>query len=267
MAAPFPGSTLNAPWILRTAPRPRARARLFCFPHAGGGASAFRTWPGGLPSDVEVCAIQLPGRESRIRERPLESLPAMVEALVSALARELDRPFAFFGHSMGAVLAAEVARALAARGEPLPGHLVVSARRPPHLPGPEAPLHVLPDPEFVAELGRRYGGMPAEITQHADLMELLLPPLRADVRALEMHRPPARPPLSCPIAAFGGSDDRTVPREGLDAWRGETSAAFRVRVFQGGHFYLEPRRAEVLADLAATLAPLATAAPAGRMSA
>jgi surfactin synthase thioesterase subunit len=168
---------------------------------------------------------------------------------------------------MGAVLAAEVARALAASGGPQPGHLVVSARRPPHLPGPEAPLHVLPDPEFVAEVGRRYGGMPAEITQHADLMELLLPPLRADVRALETHRPPARAPLPCPISAFGGSEDRTVPREQLEAWRGETSAAFRIRVFQGGHFYLEARRAEVLADLAATLAPLLGAVPVGRMSA
>jgi surfactin synthase thioesterase subunit len=132
------------------------------------------------------------------------------------------------------------------------------------LPDPEPPLHVLPDPEFVAEVERRYGGMPAEVTQHGDLMELLLPPLRADIRALETHRPGLRPPLPCPISAFGGSDDRQVPREHLDAWRAETDAAFRVRVFAGGHFYLEPRRAELLADLTATLAPLLRSSAGGQ---
>lgn len=154
---------------------------------------------------------------------------------------------------MGAVLAAEVARALEAEGGPLPRHLFVSGRRPPHVPGPESPLHVLPDGAFVRELERRYGGMPAEITRHADLLELLLPAIRADVRALETHRPPPRPPLSCPISAFGGGDDRLTPREHLEAWRGETGGAFRVRVFAGGHFYLDAQRAEVLADVAALL--------------
>jgi surfactin synthase thioesterase subunit len=214
-----------------------------------------------------VCAVQLPGRESRLREPPVASIPGLVSALAPALSPLLDLPFAFFGHSMGAVLAAEVARALRAGGGPVPAHLIVSSRRPPHVPGPETPLHVLPDPEFVAELERRYGGIPAEVKQHADLLALLLPAIRADVRALETHRPPPRPPLPCPISAFGGSDDRLAPREQLDAWRSETSAAFRVRVFPGGHFYLDPRRGEVLADLAATLAPLLAGARSGRATA
>jgi surfactin synthase thioesterase subunit len=203
-----------------------------------------------------VCAVQLPGRENRLREPPVASIPALVSLLAPALAPHLELPFAFFGHSMGAVVAAEVARALVADGGPLPEHLFVSSRRPPHLPGPETPLHLLPDPEFVAELERRYGGIPAEVKAHPDLLALLLPALRADVRALETYRPCARPPLPCAISAFGGSDDRLAPREQLDAWRTETSAAFRVRVFRGGHFYLDARRAEVLADLAATLSPL-----------
>jgi surfactin synthase thioesterase subunit len=123
---------------------------------------------------------------------------------------------------------------------------------------------VLSDAQFVAEVDRRYGGMPAEVTRHADLMELLLPPLRADIRALETHRPGLRPPLPCPISAFGGSDDGRVPREHLDAWRSETRGAFRVRVFPGGHFYLEAGHADLLADLSATLAPLLRSAPGGQ---
>ncbi len=243
-------------WLLRTAPRPSARARLFCFSNAGVGASVYRRWPAGLPEALEVCAVQLPGRETRFREPAMTSLPAIVEALVPALLPELDRPFAFFGHSMGAVVANEVARALDARGAPQPRHLFASARRPPHIPGPESHLHPLPDDAFIAEIGRRYGGIPPEVLQHADLMALLLPSLRADIMALETHLPRPRPPLSCPITAFGGSDDRLTPREHLDAWRGETTAAFRVRVFPGGHFYLDTSRAELLADIAATLAPI-----------
>lgn len=243
-------------WLLRSTPRPLARARLFCFSHAGGGASAFRLWASALPQQLEVCAVQLPGRENRLREPPLASVAAIVDALVPALAPHLDLPFAFFGHSMGAVLAAEVTRALLASAGRLPRHLLVSGRRPPHVPGPETPLHVLPDPEFIAEIRHRYGGMPPEIVEDRELLALLLPSLRADVRALETHRPPARPALPCPVSVFGGSEDRLTPRAHLDAWRGETTGAFRVRVFAGGHFYLDACRAELLADIAATLAPL-----------
>lgn len=247
---------MSAGWLMRFASRSPASARLFCFPHAGVGASVFRLWPEGLPPRLEVSALQLPGRANRLREPPIASIPELVQAIVPALLPHLDLPFAFFGHSMGAVLAAEVTRELAARGLTLPRHLLVSGRRPPHVPNPDPPLHPLPDKEFVSEINRRYGGIPAELLQHEDLMALLLPCLRADIKALELHRPAQRAPLSCPLAAFGGSDDRLTPREHLDAWRVETSGAFRVRVFAGDHFYLEPRRAELLADLSVSLAPM-----------
>jgi surfactin synthase thioesterase subunit len=222
------------------------------------GASVYRLWPRLLPESLDVCAVQLPGRENRLNEPRVPSVAQLVEALVPALLPELDLPFAFFGHSMGAVLAAELARALEARGGPLPGQLLVSARRPPHLPGTELPLRALPDATFLAEIQRRYGGIPAEILAQPELLELLLPTLRADIAALELHRPARREPLPCPITAFGGADDALTPHAHLEAWRDETRSAFRLRVFPGGHFYLEARRAELLADLAATLAPLAT---------
>lgn len=243
-------------WLLKHLPRPQARARLFCFPHAGVGASTYRLWPKGLPEELEVCALQTPGRENRLREPALSSLPKLVEALVPVLLPHLELPFAFFGHSMGAVLASEVARALVAAGAPSPSHLVVSGRRPPHVKGPETLMHPLPDAQFVAEISRRYGGIPPAVLQERELMALLLPGLRADITALETHQPPPRPPLACSITAFGGDEDRLTPLEHLDAWRGETRGAFRVRTFAGGHFYLDARRAEVLADLSVTLAPL-----------
>lgn len=237
-------------------PRPPARARLFCFPYAGVGGSVYRLWQNGLPHSLEVCTVNLPGREQRFREAPRTSIDELVDELVPALLPHLDLPFCIFGHSMGAVLASEVTRALAEAGNPLPQHLFVSGRRPPHIPGTESPMHGLSDPAFIAELNRRYRGIPAEILEQPDLMALFIPVLRADLTALETHSPARRSPLSCPITAFGGADDRLTPREHLEAWRSETSAAFQVRVYPGDHFYLNSERPRLLADIAAVLKPM-----------
>ena len=241
---------------LRVASRHQARVRLFCFPHAGGGGSSYRLWPRELPEQVEVCAIQPPGREDRLREPPIASVDLMVAAIVPAILSRVDLPFAFFGQSMGAVVASEVAHELAARGEPLPAHLMVSARRPPHVPALEPPLHLLADDEFVAEIRSRYGGIPPEVLREPDLMALLLPTLRADVEALETHRAALRAPLSVPITAMGGAADRLTPAEHLQAWRSVTKAAFGMRIVPGGHFYLDAQRPQVLAFVSAILAPL-----------
>jgi medium-chain acyl-[acyl-carrier-protein] hydrolase len=252
------------PWLQRFTPRPAARARLYCFHHAGVGAAVYRPWLAGLPAELELVAVQLPGRANRLDEPPVDRLGALVDALLPALRAEFDgKPFAFFGHSMGAVLAAELARALRDAGAPGPQQLIVSGRRPPHWPSSEPALHRLADDAFVAEIQRRYGGIPAELLQHADVMALLLPSLRADIAALETHQPPAgRAPLDCALSVFGGSDDPLTPREHLDGWRGETRGPFRVRVFPGDHFYLSGRRDALLADLSVRLAPLLTRASA-----
>ena len=243
-------------WVHCYAARPRAALRLFCFSYAGAGASVYRLWHTGLPSDIEVCAIQLPGREGRLRETPITSLPEMVASLLPALSAQADRPFAFFGHSMGAALAAETARTLQQRGDPVPDHLFLSGRRPAHIVDPDPPIAQLPDAAFVAELNRRYGGIPAEVLAHDDLMALLLPGLRADITALEGFRPAPGPRLSMPLSVFGGLADTRTPRAHLDAWRAEAAGPVRVRQFPGDHFFLNPQRAALLDALRAELAPL-----------
>src|SRR5438552_2333015 len=149
-------------WVLRPRPDPRARLRLFCFPYAGGGASQFRTWAEGLPPEVELCPVQLPGREGRLRETPFTRIAPLVAALVTALRGYLDTPYAFFGHSLGALVGFELARALRRTGGPGPRGLLVSAYRAPDLPDPDPPLHLLSSPAFWDEL-RRLNGTPPEV--------------------------------------------------------------------------------------------------------
>lgn len=243
-------------WLHRFPGRPQAAGRLYCFSYAGAGASVFRLWHAGLPPELEVCAIQLPGREDRLREAPLPSIPMIVAALLPAIRSHTDRPFAFFGHSMGAVIACELARALQASAGPAPEHLFISSHRASFIPDPDPPLAHLPDALFVAELNRRYGGIPAEVMQDGELLALLLPGLRADLVALESFGPVQGPQLTMPVSVFGGADDARTPRAHLDAWQSEAAGAVRVRLFPGDHFYLNPQRAAVLKDVSTTLAPM-----------
>ena len=234
-AAPIKAS----PWLLRFAPRPAARLRLFCFSYAGAGGAMYRTWLDALPPSIELCAVQLPGRENRFREPAFTSMQRLVEAMVPALSPALDLPFAFFGHSMGALVAFELARALHALPHVAPlTHLLVSGRKAPHLPEDDAPMRGLADDAFIAEIGRRYGGIPDEVLRERDLLDLLLPGLRADMTAIETHTHLAGPQLRCPIDAYGGDADPRATAGQLAAWRDHTLAGGRVRTFPGGHFYL-----------------------------
>jgi medium-chain acyl-[acyl-carrier-protein] hydrolase len=255
MKSQEPYHVVEGGWLHRPAARTHAVVNLFCFSHAGGAASSFRLWPAKLPSWIDVWAIQLPGRGSRWRESPVQSIPLLVEEMIPALMPHLRRPFAFFGHSMGAVLASEIARVLAETKGISPLHLFVSSRRPPHMSSPEPHLHNLPDHEFIREIDQRYGGVPSELLHSPDL-HTLLPPLRADITALETFHVAKRTPFPCPISAFGGAHDHRVPRDHLEAWRDQAGGPFRVRMFFGGHFYIDSQRDALLADISATLTPI-----------
>jgi medium-chain acyl-[acyl-carrier-protein] hydrolase len=252
----------SSPWVLRKPVAGRIRARLICVPYAGVGASVFRLWQAGLPAGVELCAIQLPGRESRLREPALTRIDAMVDALMPEIVPLLDRPFALFGHSMGAVVATELAQRIAENTAVVPRHLFVSGRRAPHIPDPDPPLSQLSDAEFVTEINRRFGGIPAEVAADRELLALLLPCLRADIAALESHDPARPTRVACPLTVYGGTQDSRAPRRYLEAWRECAAASFKVRLFEGTHFYLTPRREELLADITETLTAAFDAAPA-----
>ncbi len=223
-------------WFPYRVPRPEARLRLFCFPCAGQGASAFRGWQAALPTSIDVWAAQLPGRETRFAEPPFQRLDPLVKALTPRLLPHLDRPFALFGHSMGALVAFEVARRLRREHGLSPTRLTVSACAAPHLPRAVPPAHNLPDAEFRRAL-RRYGGTPEAVLADEELMRLLSPLVRADLAVCETYDCAAEAPLEVPISVYGGLDDDTVWWDDLQAWREQTCGPFAIRLLPGGHFY------------------------------
>ncbi|MFY9820400.1 MAG: thioesterase II family protein [Thermoanaerobaculia bacterium] len=240
-------------WLAYREVNPRARLRMFCFPYAGGGASAFRGWASLLPADVEVCPVQLPGRESRLRDQPFSRPEPMIEALADVLQPYMDMPFVFFGHSMGAMIGFELSRELRRRGKKLPFCLFASGRRAPHLPAREEDIHSLPEPEFIAKL-RELNGTPEEVLQHAELMKLLLPILRADFAVNETYVYTEEEPLDLALSAFGGLGDKEVTRDDVEAWRQHTRGRFRMRMLPGDHFFVHGAKDLILEAVARDLA-------------
>lgn len=233
-------------WFSHPVPRPHARLRLFCLPYAGGGMAAFRPWAEHLPDDVELCLVNLPGREARMREIPYTSIDDLVTDLSDVMLPLLDRPFAFFGHSMGALIAYALTRKLGDAQRLQPQHLLVSARRAPQIPEPDPPLHQLSDAAFVVGLVRRYNGIPKAILQDIELLKLYLPTLRADLTMIETYRFSDPRSLDVPITAFGGWEDGRATPADLTAWRELSIGAFAMQMFPGGHFYIQSQREELL---------------------
>jgi medium-chain acyl-[acyl-carrier-protein] hydrolase len=229
--------------------------RLLCFPYAGGAANIFRAWADSLPATVEVCAVQLPGRGGRLLEPPFTDLLLLVRTAAQELLPFLDRPFAFFGHSMGATISYELAQLLRKDYNIEPLHLFASGRCAPQLPDEQPVTYDLPEPKFLEEL-RQLNGTPAEVLEHPELIELLLPVLRADFELIQTHVYSPKPPLDCPITAFGGVEDKEVRREQLDAWREQTRARFSLQMFPGDHFFLHTAQPLLLESVARELGQL-----------
>jgi surfactin synthase thioesterase subunit len=240
--SPFAGALLS---------RRKRPMRVFCFPFAGGNAEMFNTWHRHFPDDVQVFPVHLPGRPPRMREAAFTKLDALVAAVADMLRPLLREPFALFGHSMGGLVAFELARLLSKRSAVTPTALFVSACRAPHVPSREPPMHRLADEAFVERL-RAIGGTDVEVAENRELMELLLPTLRADFEVVETYVPPAgRHALTCPLTVFGGIDDRLVLPDDLDAWRDQTTGDFTRIMYPGDHFYFAAVRqslCRVMAD-------------------
>jgi surfactin synthase thioesterase subunit len=228
--------------------------RLFCLPHAGGGATAFRTWNAALPPSVQVCPVLLPGRETRRSEPAYHDFSELADAIARELQPWLDIPYAVFGHSMGSLLAFEWVRRLRREGRPMPVWLFLSGRRAPDSAPDGSPLlHPLPDPEFLERLTALYQGIPQEILREPELMDLFLPILRADIAVVESYRFQEDDPLDCPLTVFAGSKDASVNWDQLLAWNRQTRGRFAAEILPGGHFYLHD---PLLQTISATLASL-----------
>ncbi|MEW2538555.1 thioesterase domain-containing protein [Micromonospora chalcea] len=237
-------------WFVSAGSRPEAPVRLFCLPYAGAGASAFRRWASEFGESVDVTPVQLPGRENRITEDPRFSVAEVADAIAS----RADRPYAIYGHSMGGRLGFDVVRELRRTGRPLPLRLYVGGARAPHVrtPGPFDGLSRASDDELLRRLGEG-GGLPAELLDHPELVELLLPLLRADFGRVDDYRHVPGEPLPVPIVAFAGRTDRAVTRDQNAAWAEHTAAGFTLHELDGGHFFLHDRLPELAALIRADL--------------
>jgi medium-chain acyl-[acyl-carrier-protein] hydrolase len=231
----------NNSWLGCYRPNPSASIRLFCFSYAGSGAAVFRSWAENLPAGIEVCPIQYSGRNHRLREPLYTNISSLISVLGEELLPMMEKPFAFFGHSMGGKICFELARYLRRNRRRAPIHLIVSGCRAPQLPNEEPNTYDLPHPQFIEEL-KQLNGTPPEFFEHPELLEMMIPVLRADFELVQTYAYQAEAPLNIPITAFGGAEDVDVTRDHLDKWAEQTDSAFSLEIFPGDHFFINSKR-------------------------
>ena len=244
----------SSSWLTIPKANPNAKLRLFCFPYSGAPASMYYQWANLLPDSIEVCPVQYPGHGTRIAEPLMLDLPKLIHDAGNALNPYFDKPFAFFGHSMGALVSFELARWLRRNNGASPLYMFVSGHTAPQLPDTDEPIHTLPHDQFVERL-RTLNGTPEDVLQNDELRDLVVPILRADFTICETYAYQPEPPFDFPICALGGLSDHYVTRQSLQSWQEQTTIPTSVRMFPGDHFYLNNSRMLLIQVIARELLP------------
>ena len=245
---------MSGQWLVSQKPSPDSECQLFCFPYAGGSAGVYHRWPRLAPRRIQVSGVELPGRGMRFGEEAYRSLPTLVRHLADLMEPLLDRPFAFFGHSMGGLVSFELARTLRERRAPMPQHLFISAAAAPGTRSSRRPLCSATDEEVIEEL-RSLGGTPQVLLDDKELMAMVVNTLRADYTALGTYQYREAKPLDVPFTVFGGRSDDIAPPADLRGWQALTASGCQVRLFPGDHFFLHAAAAEILRTVADAVAP------------
>jgi medium-chain acyl-[acyl-carrier-protein] hydrolase len=247
--------TQHNKWFVCPRTKPEADSRIFCFPYAGGGPSVFTKWSAELPDNLEAQIAHFPGRGSRHNETPIKSLVLLIEELAQAIQPLLDKPFVFFGHSLGGLVAFELARRIRQRGLSQPKIIFISACGAPQLLDAHLPIHTLPESKFLHSL-KELNGIPQEVLQNQEMLKLYLPTLRADFEMIETYQYTPGEPLELPVCVFGGLDDERVSRERLESWRTLTNAKFTSRYFPGNHFFINTVRKAIIESISDEISSL-----------
>lgn len=233
-------------WLPHSSHQSHARARLFCLPYAGGSAAAFRNWTAGFPSEIQLCPVELPGRGTRFKEPPSHQLMPLAKAVCEGILPYLDRPFAIFGHSMGGRLGFEVCRDLESRFGIHPLMFFAAGATSPETPESN-PAHDLPDDALIARLRSMNQSRPGAL-DHPELLQMIIPLLRADLSVSETYVYQPGPRLMCPVVVMGGISDLETTREGLEGWK-KYAGSFKLKMFPGDHFFINTAKTQVLNTL------------------
>jgi medium-chain acyl-[acyl-carrier-protein] hydrolase len=250
-------------WLIRYTRNKDAALRLFCFHCAGGSASEFRSWPDRLPGSIELVAVQLPGREGRVRDAFSTSMEDLTGGVVEAMKPLLDKPYAVFGHSLGALVGFEVIRELRRRGLQQPLLFIPAGRRGPQVDKKEPPIGSLPEEEFIAELRKEYGDHIGHVLDSAELREAFIPQIRADFVLSESYGFRNGKLLDCPIVAFAGIAEDDLDADDLNAWSVHTNRSFHSRRFPGDHFFIRESRTLVIDAITQGVAAMRRQGPFG----
>ncbi len=238
-------------------PNPTAKITLICFPYAGGGGNIFVPWKEYMPASVELIAVNFPGRGMRMNETPFTQVDTLLPALSNALLPHLQKPFIFFGHSLGALIAFELAHYLRQHYNKEPVHLMPAGRRAPHVEKKQPPIYHLPEKEFIQEV-ERLNGTPKEVLENPELMELVMPTLRADFEMAETYQFVEKGKLTCPISFYYGLQDKVKNQDNHAAWSQHTNNTYQSYAFPGDHFFLHTDKRQLLEQLHKDLLSIST---------